>query len=52
MRETIDACVDCHKAIHRLVPREKELGRYFNSLELLKSHPPIQKFVVWIGKQK
>lgn len=52
MNETIDVCRDCHKAIHRLIPDEKELGRHHNTLDMLASHPEIAKFVVWVRKQK
>jgi hypothetical protein len=52
MRQTIQACCDCHKAIHRLIPREKELGRHFHSLELLLSDDRIAKFVAWVRRQK
>ena len=52
MRITIDICSDCHNAIHRLVPREKELGRYHNTIETLLEHPEIGKFVAWVSKRK
>jgi hypothetical protein len=50
-RETVDLCRDCHSAIHRLVPSEKELGRHLNTLELLKAHPLISGYLVWARKQ-
>ncbi len=52
MRVTVSLCHDCHAACHRFVPREKELGRHFHSLELLLSHPEISKFVAWVAKQR
>jgi len=52
MRTTISVCGDCHNAIHRFVPREKELGRYHNTIETLLEHPEIGKFVVWVSKRK
>jgi hypothetical protein len=52
MRFTIDVCPDCHVAIHRFVPKEKELGRYHNTIELLLQHPEIGKFVAWVSKRK
>jgi len=52
MNETIDVCRDCHKAIHRLIPDEKELGRHYNALDGLLSNPEVAKFVVWVRKQK
>ena len=52
MLQTVDLCRDCHKAVHRLIPDEKELGRHWNTLELLREHPEMMKFVQWIRKQK
>lgn len=52
MNTTIGVCRDCHRAIHRLVPDEKELGRYFNTLELLRTQPEIKNFLAWVKKQK
>jgi hypothetical protein len=52
MQETIAVCRDCHSAIHRLAPKEKELGRYFNTPQKLASHPKLATFLAWIRKQK
>lgn len=52
MRETVPLCHDCHAAIHKFVPREKELGRHYHSLDLLLAHPEIAKFDTWIVRQK
>lgn len=52
MRETVSVCRDCHSAIHRLIPNEKELGRDFHSVERLKRHPAMAKFLGWVKKQK
>lgn len=52
MQQTVSLCRDCHNAVHKFVPREKELGRDFHSLELLKSHPKIAKFAGWASRQK
>ena len=52
MLQTVPLCKDCHRAIHRLVPREKELGRYYHSVELLLAHTEIAKFVDWVKKQR
>lgn len=41
---------DCHPTIHKFLT-EKELGRYYNTKELLLSHPEIAKYVEWIKKQ-
>jgi len=52
MQVTISVCRDCHSAIHKFVPREKDLGRHHNSIDLLLAHPEIGKFVNWVSKQK
>ena len=52
MNTTIDVCHDCHVCIHRVVPREKDLGRHYNTLELLLAHPEIGKFVQWVASQR
>jgi len=52
MRTTIGVCPDCHRAIHKLEPSEKNLGRYWNTIEKLHEHPKIGKFIVWVRKQK
>jgi len=50
MRVTVALCRDCHSAIHRFVD-EKTLGRDLNTLEALRSHPPISKFVRFVARQ-
>jgi hypothetical protein len=52
MQRTVSLCKECHNACHRFVPKEKELGRHYHSLELLMSHPEIGKFVRWVSKRK
>lgn len=52
MLETVELCRDCHQAIHHFVPSEKELGRYYNTIDRLLSHSGIARFVAWIRKQK
>jgi hypothetical protein len=47
MRRGIRVCRDCHKAIHDLIPDEKELGRHYNTLEKLLDHPGVAKYVDW-----
>ena len=38
---------DCHNEIHRLIP-EKEMGRSYNTIELLLSHPLVSKYISWV----
>ena len=52
MRITVSLCHDCHNAVHRFVSKEKELGRHYHSLELLRSHPQLANFANWMKKQK
>lgn len=47
----IDLCRDCHSAVHRFVPSEKELGRDFNTYEKLMAHSEICGFVEWISQR-
>ena len=43
-------CTDCHSAVHKFAT-EKELGREFNTIEKLRSHPEIGRFVRWVSRQ-
>ncbi len=46
----IDICYSCHEAIHDFLS-EKDLGRHFNTLDLLLKHPKIMKFIRWVSKR-
>jgi hypothetical protein len=52
MNETVDVCRDCHKAIHRLIPDQKELARSYNTLKALREHEEIRKFLLWVRRQR
>jgi hypothetical protein len=52
LNQTLSVCRDCHRAIHDLIPDEKQLGRHFNSVDLLLENEEIAKFVAWIRKQR
>jgi len=52
MRETISVCRDCHGSIHRMIPNEKELGRYYHTVEALLAHEQLGKFVAWVRNQR
>ena len=52
MHQTISLCRDCHRAIHRLIPDEKELGRHYNTIEKLVAHSPVASYLTWVRKQK
>lgn len=40
-------CRPCHKQVHAVLT-EKELERAWFTVELLRSHPEIAKFIAWI----
>lgn len=44
-------CRDCHNAVHRFITH-KALGREFNTVELLRSHPDVARFVAWVSRQR
>lgn len=47
----IDLCRDCHLFLHKQFG-EKELGRSYNSLDLLLAEEKVQRFVRWVrGKR-
>ncbi len=50
MIETVDLCRDCHRQIH-IFATEKELGRYYYTLEKLMEHEKIRNFVEWQSKR-
>jgi hypothetical protein len=52
LNQTLSVCRDCHRVIHDLIPDEKQLGRHFNSVDLLLENEEIAKFVAWIRKQR
>ena len=47
----IDVCVDCHSAIHKFIPNEKELGREYNTIQKLLTHNKLYNFIIWISDQ-
>ena len=52
MRVTVPACRDCHRAIHHLIPSEKELGKEFNTVAQLLANSDFARFVEWVRRQK
>ena len=47
---TITVCRDCHMAIHD-THSEKDLGRYFNTKDLLLTDEKIINFIRWVSKK-
>lgn len=41
-------CKDCHITVHQTIPNEKELGRYYNTIETLLEQQDIKRFVNWV----
>lgn len=52
MARTVQLCRECHGAVHRFVPKEKDLGRYYNTPEALLEHEQIRAFVQWVRRQR
>jgi hypothetical protein len=50
MHETVDLCKDCHRQIHKFIP-EKEMGRYYHTLEKLRKHEQVANFLEWLLKK-
>ncbi len=40
-------CNPCHKQTHKFFT-EKVLGWHYNTIEALKAHPEVQKWVEWV----
>lgn len=51
LEKTILICKDdCHKNIHNIIQNEKELGKYYNTIEKLLNNEKINNYVKWIKK--
>jgi hypothetical protein len=49
--ETVNICSACHRQIHALFDN-KFLAQELNTLEKLRNEPQMQKFLLWVGKQR
>jgi hypothetical protein len=47
---TAGLCSPCHRHIHAVLGN-KELEREYNTLEALRSHPDVERFVTWVSKR-
>jgi len=47
---TVALCAACHRQIHVLFSNH-QLARELSSLDALKNHPAVQKFLRWVRKQ-
>lgn len=43
-------CRPCHKQLHAILP-ENELTRNYHTIEAIKTHPQVARFVAWIARQ-
>ena len=47
---TVGLCSPCHRHVH-VVLDNKELEREYNTLEALRAHPDVGRFVEWIKRK-
>ncbi len=50
LHQTISLCKNCHQEIHRFIPHN-DMGKTFNTLSSLLSHPQVSKYVKWRKKK-
>ena len=51
MNQGIMICqYDCHREIHKYIT-EKEMGKYYNTVDTLLNHPKVKKYINWIKKR-
>ena len=41
----------CHRKIHSVLTT-KELEREYNNAEMVRSHPEIKKFIIWVSNKE
>lgn len=47
---TIDICSACHRQIHSMFDN-RQLAHDLNSIEKLRQHPKMERFIRWVRKQ-
>lgn len=50
VKKTVRICKPCHKQIHSIFT-PKELEREYRTVEALKAHPGMDKFIQWVKKR-
>jgi 5-methylcytosine-specific restriction endonuclease McrA len=50
LKKTAAVCRPCHDQMHALFT-EKELGWQYNTVEKLKAHPEVRKWIEWVSKR-
>lgn len=49
-KETVTVHKICHRKLHSVFT-EREMAKYYNTIERLLEHEEIQKFVKWVSKK-
>ena len=49
-KETVTLHRICHRKIHSVF-QERELLKYYNTIERIREHTEIQKFAAWVAKK-
>jgi 5-methylcytosine-specific restriction endonuclease McrA len=44
-------CRDCHRMLHKTFDA-RTLGLELNTIESIRAHPDVQKFVAWVRKKR
>lgn len=47
LRQGINVCKKCHRVMHDLIPKEKQMGKLYGSKAKLLAHPQIAKYISW-----
>jgi hypothetical protein len=50
IHRTVGLCSPCHRHVH-IVLDNKQLEREYNTVEALKAHPDVEKFVRWVRRK-
>ncbi len=50
-KETITIHIVCHTKIHSVFS-EKELHQHYHTVERLREHPEMEKFIKWVRKKE
>lgn len=40
-------CKSCHKEVHKLIPNEVEMGKSYNTIQLLLANSLVKKYITW-----
>lgn len=48
--DTAQLCIPCHKQVHAWFTNE-ELASFYHTVERLKDHPNMEKYLKWVRKQ-